>query len=157
MITQSQYSRTSGVVALCVKSLFFDMYKRSLERLASALHELEKIKAAEISDRDLGHIHCTAILIVVITSLIQTLLIDTGRMVSVQSPRTPYFWRDTFEQLQGVESAYKNSILFIHHTNKRWLKENLISDTSLLDFHQKVQEIEQTFHDGMSLILLHCI
>lgn len=53
MITQSQYSRTSSVVALCVKSLFFDMYKRSLERLASALHELEMIKAAEISDR--GH------------------------------------------------------------------------------------------------------
>ena len=119
--------------------------------------DFEKFKLDKASERHIRYIYCIAILIMGITCQIQTLLMDNGGVDSLQSPIDSNTGEDTFEQLWGVESAYKNSILFIHQTNKQWLKEKTMSDTNLLGFQQEVQEIEQTFHDGMSLILFDCI
>lgn len=153
----SHYSHTSRALTRSVKSLLCDMYQQFVGRLASTLQNFKMLRPGQVSDHHLGYIYCTAILIMVITCQLQTSLMDNSRLVSLQSPVTPNFWEETFEQLRGLESAFKNSILFILHTTHRWFKENSTSDTSLLDFQREIQEIQQTFHDGMSLVLLDCI
>ncbi|PCH02633.1 Hypothetical protein PENO1_036860 [Penicillium occitanis (nom. inval.)] len=143
------FPKSSRALARAVKALLFDMYRQFVDRLTSALRDFEKLKLEGASDRRLGHIYCVAILVMVITSHIQTSLMDNGRLSSRQQSVDPnLLWEETYEHIQGVECAFKNTIMFIKHNNARWLRKNTISDAKLLVLRQDIQEIERTCLDA---------
>ncbi|KAI7968214.1 hypothetical protein EIK77_010384 [Talaromyces pinophilus] len=150
------FPKSSRALARAVKALLFDMYRQFVDRLTSALRDFEKLKLEGASDRRLGHIYCVAILVMVITSHIQTSLMDNGRLSSRQQSVDPnLLWEETYEHIQGVECAFKNTIMFIKHNNARWLRKNTISDAKLLVLRQDIQEIERTCLDGTWTVVTH--
>lgn len=139
---------SSRALTRCVKALLFDMYRKFVDRLTSALRDFEKLKLEGVSDRRLGHIYCIAILVMVITCHIQTSLMDNGWLSSRQLGVDPNLWEETFERIRDVECAFRNTIMFVKHNNKKWLRKNQISDAKLLVLRQDIREIERTYHDG---------
>ncbi|KUL88458.1 hypothetical protein ZTR_05525 [Talaromyces verruculosus] len=141
-------TKSSRALTRAVKALFFDMYRQFVDRLTSALRDFEKLKLEGASDRRLGHIYCVAILVMVITSHIQTSLMDNGRLSSQQEVDATLLWEETYEHIRGVECAFKNTIMFIKHNNASWLRKNTISDPKLLVLRRDIQEIERTCLDA---------
>uniref|UniRef100_A0A093Y3R0 Nitrate transporter 1.8 n=1 Tax=Talaromyces marneffei PM1 TaxID=1077442 RepID=A0A093Y3R0_TALMA len=140
---------SSRALTRCVKALLFDMYRKFVDRLTSALRDFEKLKLEGVSDRRLGHIYCIAILVMVITCHIQTSLMDNGWLSSRQLGVDPNLWEETFERIRDVECAFRNTIMFVKHNNKKWLRKNQISDAKLLVLRQDIREIERTYHDAI--------
>lgn len=153
------FPKSSRALTRAVKALFFDMYRQFVDRLTSALRDFEKLKLEGASDRRLGHIYCVAILVMVITSHIQTSLMDNGRLSSQQQGVVGrnLLWEETYEHIRGVECAFKNTIMFIKHNNARWLRKNTISDAKLLVLRQDIQEIERTCLDGTWTVVAHSL
>lgn len=152
------FPKSSRALTRAVKALLFDMYRQFVDRLTSALRDFEKLKLEGASNRRLGHIYCVAILVMVITSHIQTSLMDNCRLSSVQHGVDPnLLWEETYEHIQDVECAFKNTIMFIKHNNARWLRKNTISDAKLLDLRQDIQEIERIYLDGTWTVVTHSL
>lgn len=140
------FSNTSRVLNKAIKSLLFDMYQEFVHRLTSALHDFGT-KPEEVSERRLGHIHCIAILVIVLNCQIQTSLMDNGRLSSVPQV-DPNLWEVTYEHMRGTECAFRNTIMFVRHNNNRWLKKNVISDGKFFDLREDIRNIERTYHAG---------
>jgi hypothetical protein len=145
------FPNTSRALSRAVKALLFDMYRQLVDRLTSALRDVERLKPEEVSDRRLGHIYCIAILVIVITGQIQTSLMDNGRLSAQQAVNPHLLWEETFEHIRGVECAFRNTIMFVKHNNAKRLKEESISDAKLLLLRQMVQETGRLYRNGMWL------
>lgn len=147
--TYENTSRTSRALTRKVNNLLFDVYQHFIELLVSTLRSFEWLRADEVSSRPVVYLYCTAILIIVITCKFQTSLMDNGRLASLQPPSDSNSWEITFEQLCGVESAFKNSILFADHKNTS------ISDTKLLNINKTSRNfINQTWNESLLCILI---
>lgn len=142
-----QHSSSSRPINKCAKSLLFHIYKRLVKKVMAALEAFRKTRLKNISARHLGHVHCIAILIVVVTSQLQTSLMDNYRLSSSED-----LWQETVYHIRQVEKAFKNTVLYVRHINKDWLKldrrEDEHLDPRLLSLLNEIQNIKSACNEG---------
>jgi hypothetical protein len=148
------YPNTSRALTKCVKSVMFDMYQQLVKRITLALDKFGQLKIEEISERRLAHMNCISILLMVLTSQIQTSLRDDSRLIFA-GENDPAIWERTLDQLQNIEGVFKNTILFVRYRNKEWLKKN--PESKLLDLRDDIREIGRTYRDGTLISFTYVI
>ncbi|RAO71376.1 uncharacterized protein BHQ10_007388 [Talaromyces amestolkiae] len=143
---QSPYPNASRALSKCVKSLLFDMYQQFVKRITLALENFDKLKIEQISERRLAHVNCISVLLMVLTSRIQTSLMDDSRL-TFERENDPTIWDQTLVQLENVEGVFKNIILFVRYMSKEWFKQN--RGSRLRDLPREIREIGQNYHNAI--------
>lgn len=144
LVSGTIYSDSSRPINKCVKSLIFDIYRRLVEKVMRALEVFRKRKIEDVSERHLCHVHCMSILIVVITSHLQTSLMDNYRL---SGNGIPGLEEKTFEHIRQVETAFKNTVLHVRHRNKLWLRARSLRDGNI-DLLQDIEDIKNKYSEG---------
>lgn len=116
--TRSSWS--SRPINKCVKSLLFDIYQQLVEKHFSALNTFKRTRLTDITERHLGHVNCMAILTAVVSCQLQTSLMDNYKLSAAREDLA--LWEETVRHTRQVETALKNTVLYVRHMNKRWLR-----------------------------------
>lgn len=156
------YSFSSRPINKYVKGLFFEFYNHLIMKITSSLDAFKRMPLKNISERYLGHIHCMTVLIIVITSRLQTSLMDNYRLSAQDNAD---LLEKTFYHIREVEKAFKNTVLYVWYRNRelfKWRRHGKGNrgddDIPLIPPRlQGIIDIKRAYIEGLFLWFLVCL